>query len=53
MSELRSPPRYRPIDFGVTRAVLRDGGPGVRYLTAEVPLADYAVRMTDRLQHWA
>ena len=53
MSELRSPPRYRPIDFGVTRAVLRDGGPGVRYLTAEVPLADYAARMTDRVQHWA
>ncbi|WHZ11101.1 MAG: Trans-feruloyl-CoA synthase [Burkholderiaceae bacterium] len=52
MSETKATPRYRAIGFGVTRAVLREGGPGVRYLTAEVPLADYAVRMTDRVQHW-
>ncbi|MGE4242317.1 feruloyl-CoA synthase [Ramlibacter sp.] len=45
--------RYRPMEFGVTRAVLRDGADGVRYLSAEQPLAPYARRMTDRLVHWA
>ena len=47
-------PRYRPLKFGVTRAVLREGAPGVRYLRAEQPLApDYGHRMTDKLVHWA
>jgi feruloyl-CoA synthase len=46
-------PKYRPLKFGVTRAVLREGAPGVRYLRAEQPLAGYAQRMTDRLVHWA
>ncbi|MDP9920013.1 feruloyl-CoA synthase [Variovorax boronicumulans] len=45
--------RYRPLAFGVTRAVLRDGAPGTRYLTAETPLQAYRERMTDRLAHWA
>lgn len=45
--------RYRPLDFGVTRAVLREGAPGIRYLRAEAELAPYAERMTDRLRHWA
>ena len=45
--------RYRPLAFGVTRAVLRDGAPGVRYLRADQPLGPYAERMTDRLLHWA
>ena len=39
--------------FGVTRATLRDGGPGVHYLRADTPLAPYAERLTDRLVHWA
>jgi feruloyl-CoA synthase len=45
--------RYRPLRFGVTRGVLRDGPGGVQYLRAEQPLAPYARRMTDRLLHWA
>jgi feruloyl-CoA synthase len=46
-------PKYRPLTFGVTQVVLRDGTPGVHYLRAEQPLQDFAPRMTDRLQHWA
>ncbi|BEP40356.1 feruloyl-CoA synthase [Variovorax sp. V15] len=45
--------RYRPLVFGVTRAVLCDGAPGTQYLSAETPLAPYRERMTDRLAHWA
>lgn len=45
--------RYRPLRFGVTRAILREGADGVRYLRAEQPLEDHARRMTDRLVHWA
>ena len=45
--------RYRPLAFGVTRAVLRDGAPGTRYLQAETQLETYRERMTDRLAHWA
>jgi feruloyl-CoA synthase len=37
----------------VTRVNLRDGAPGVHYLSAEQALQDYPARMTDRLQHWA
>jgi len=46
-------PRYRHVEFGITRATLHEGAPGVQYLEAEVPLAPYAHRMTDRLLHWA
>ncbi|RYF71738.1 MAG: feruloyl-CoA synthase, partial [Comamonadaceae bacterium] len=46
-------PKYRPMDYGVTRGVLREGDGGVRYLTAEPALPPYAHRMTDRLLHWA
>ena len=46
-------PRYRPLEFGVTRVALRDGPGGAQYLTAEQPLHDYAHRITDRLLHWA
>jgi feruloyl-CoA synthase len=45
--------RYRPLGFGVTRAVLTEGRDGVRYLRAEQALAPSAPRMTDRLVHWA
>ena len=44
---------YRPLHFGVTRAVLTEGQGGVRYLKAEQPLEPCARRMTDRLVHWA
>ncbi|RZL86402.1 MAG: feruloyl-CoA synthase [Variovorax sp.] len=53
MNETKSAPRYRPLEFGITRGVLREGAPGVRYLQAEVPLGEHALRMTDRLVHWA
>jgi feruloyl-CoA synthase len=48
-----SAPKFRPLTFGVTRVKLRDGAPGVHYLSAEQPLQDYPARITDRLQHWA
>jgi feruloyl-CoA synthase len=46
-------PRYRPLEFPIRRVVLREGAGGVRYLQADVPLAPYAARLTDRLVHWA
>jgi feruloyl-CoA synthase len=46
-------PKYRPLEFPVTRVTLREGVGGVRYMKAEQPLADYAPRLTDRLVHWA
>jgi len=48
-----SNPHYRPLTFGVVRVNVRDGAPGVHYLRAEQPLQAHALRMTDRLQHWA
>ncbi|HEY9094768.1 MAG TPA: feruloyl-CoA synthase [Hydrogenophaga sp.] len=48
-----NPAKYRPMTFGVTRATLRDGEPGVHYLRADTQLAPYAERLTDRLLHWA
>ncbi|QHE85592.1 feruloyl-CoA synthase [Hydrogenophaga sp. BPS33] len=45
--------KYRPLKFGVTRASLRDGAPGVCYLRAEQDLPPFATRITDRLVHWA
>jgi feruloyl-CoA synthase len=49
----RATPRYRPVNFGVTRVQVRDGAPGVRYLQAELPLGAYARRLSDFLVHWA
>jgi feruloyl-CoA synthase len=48
-----SQPKYRPLEFGVTRVALRDGPAGVSYVRAEQPLAEHARRLTDRLVHWA
>ncbi|WP_411880757.1 feruloyl-CoA synthase [Polaromonas sp. YR568] len=48
-----SAPKFRPLRFGVTRVVLREGRPGVRYLRADQDLENYPARITDRLQHWA
>jgi len=45
--------KYRPLTFGVTRAVLRDGDSGVHYLRADNDLLPYPERLTDRLVHWA
>jgi feruloyl-CoA synthase len=53
---------YRPLHFGVTRGVLTEGNEGnerrertrgTQYLRAEMPLAPFVPRMTDRLVHWA
>jgi len=44
--------RYRPLQFGVTRAHWH-AAPGSVYLRAEQPLQTYAQRITDRLLHWA
>ncbi|MCJ0762748.1 feruloyl-CoA synthase [Variovorax terrae] len=52
MSETTQP-RYRPLTFGVTRVLLREGANGARYLQADQALSDYALRMTDRLLYWA
>ena len=46
-------PRFRQMTFGVTRARLREGSAGTRYLDAEQALGPYPQRLTDRLQHWA
>ena len=48
-----SPPKFRPLTFGVTRVNLRGGAPGTHYLRAEQDLQAFPDRMTDRLQHWA
>ena len=45
--------RYRPLEFPVTRVVMREGANGVRYLRSEPLLEGYAQRLTDRLAHWA
>ncbi|APW37781.1 feruloyl-CoA synthase [Rhodoferax koreense] len=46
-------PRYRAMNFGVTRVNLREGADGVRYLQADLPLGACARRVTDFLVHWA
>ena len=46
-------PKYRPLTFGVTRVVVRDGMEGTRYVQADQPLHPYAHRITDRLVQWA
>ncbi|MGO4392074.1 feruloyl-CoA synthase [Variovorax sp. M-6] len=48
-----TPPRYRPLTFGVSHVSLREGAAGVRYLQATEPLNDFAERITDRMMHWA
>ncbi len=46
-------PRYRPLEFPITRVEVREGGAGVQYLRAPVALQPHARRLTDRLVHWA
>ncbi len=49
-----TPAKFRPLQFGVTRAELRDGAAnGTHYLKAEQALQDFPERMTDHLRHWA
>jgi feruloyl-CoA synthase len=49
---MTSPAKFRPFEFGVTRAKVRDAN-GNTYLDADQDLGDYAHRMTDLLVHWA
>jgi feruloyl-CoA synthase len=44
--------RYRPMRFGVTRCVTREGA-GAVYLSADQALEGFPERMTDRLLQWA
>jgi hypothetical protein len=47
-------PKFRPLTFGVTRVVVRDGPPGVHYLQVPNRISkEHPARLTDRLQHWA
>jgi len=46
-------PKFRPLQFGVTRVQMREGATGVRYMKAEQALLAYPERLSDRLQHWA
>jgi feruloyl-CoA synthase len=46
-------PRYRSMEFGITRVVMRECPDGTRYMRADQPLQEHARRMTDRLLHWA
>ncbi|WP_028600984.1 feruloyl-CoA synthase [Ottowia thiooxydans] len=48
-----STPAFRPMAFGVTTAVLRDGPNGTHYLRADQELQPYKNRLTDLLRHWA
>lgn len=56
MSETTTSPKspsYRPLTFGVTRVVLNEGANGAQYLKADQALGEHALRLTDRLVHWA
>ena len=46
MSATETPPRYRPLAFGVTRVDTREGADGAHYLAADVPLQDFDARAT-------
>jgi feruloyl-CoA synthase len=48
-----TPPRFRPLTFGVTRVKLKQGHAGARYLQADQDLQDYPDRLTDKLARWA
>ena len=48
-----SGPKFRSINFGVTRVDIRKGSEGVEYMNAAVALEPFAERMADRLFFWA
>ena len=48
-----SQPKFRPLEFGVTRITKRDAAHGVSYVLAENPLPEPPVSLVDRLAHWA
>ncbi len=53
MSTATTQPKYRPMEFGVPRVLLREGASGVRYMRGEPELLPYAPTMGERLAHWA
>ena len=48
-----STPKFRPLQFDVTRVALRNGVPGTHYPRPEQDLKAFPERLTDRLRHWA
>lgn len=46
-------PRYRELEFGVRSIWVREAGDGTFHVRSDQELAPYALRMTDRLLHWA
>ena len=48
-----SPHPLRPISFGNPSVTVERRSDGTIYLRPTAPLADYPVRITDRLHHWA
>jgi feruloyl-CoA synthase len=46
-------PRYRPMAFGITRCVLREGAGGTAYVRADQELKPHPDRITDRFVQWA
>jgi len=48
-----SEPRFRHLEFGVTRVVKREGEQGVVYVTAEQALQPPPHSVVERLAHWA
>jgi feruloyl-CoA synthase len=48
-----SEPRFRHLEFGVTRVVKREGEQGVVYVTAEQALQPPPHTVVERLAHWA
>lgn len=48
-----SPHPLRPISFGTPQVTIERKPDGTIYLRPKAPLADYPVRITDRLHHWA
>lgn len=46
-------PRYRELEFGVHSIWVREAGDGTFHVRSDQELAAYALRMTDRLLHWA
>jgi feruloyl-CoA synthase len=53
LSTIAPAPKYRPLQFGVTRVVMSTSSDGSHFLEADQPLQRYASRMTDRFVHWA
>ena len=48
-----SKPRYRELEFGVRSIQVRESDDGGCYIRSEQDLLPHALRMTDRLLHWA